>query len=178
MDWYPSLIVKFRVNFLWVRWRRADFLFQRAETIGRARSTDIRDRKVCENFGRRDSVCGAADRKAQNETRAGRCRHLRRISGPGAMRNFCQRRSAVLLTRFTAASTRSRDLSIFFTIPRPFSLVISKERCGFWCLESCSEPQSSSEPRRRCRARQLRNLCGPDEALLLSNAGTGRATPA
>ena len=71
------------------------------------------------------------------------------------MRNFCQRRSAVLLTRFTTASTRSRVLSIFFTIPRPLYLAIIKERCGFWCSESCSEPKSSSEPRRGCSAEQL-----------------------
>ena len=50
MDWYPSLIVTFRVNFLWVRWRRADFLFKQAETDGRARSTYMTDRIRSENL--------------------------------------------------------------------------------------------------------------------------------
>ena len=75
MDWYPSLIVKFRVNFLWVRWRRAFLFLQQAETVGRARSTDRRDRKVCENFGRRDLVCGGAGRRLGA--------HGRRLGAPG-----------------------------------------------------------------------------------------------
>ena len=48
-----SLIVTFRVNFIRVRWRQADFLFKQAEADGRARSTYITDRIRSENLRKR-----------------------------------------------------------------------------------------------------------------------------